>query len=243
LVLLDEVAKFASSRKESGGFDSIKAARGRQREYHGMAGAHGILGIVSSPKSHGDVLYNEIHKGGVLILRCHLPCPHCGKYQELIDEQIREIQNDNGQKDHNPQRILKENAAEYECIDCKGTILDIDRWKMIKQYKWLAEGEDYRYGKIINRNKERDSARDVCFWFNRLLSMPDKFTFADCLASFFSARSSPDPKAWQAYQNEDMARFINPKAEMTSYSYLLSKQLDYYHCVFRNTSVLNRQSH
>jgi phage terminase large subunit GpA-like protein len=157
-----------------------------------------------------------------------LPCPNCGKYQELTDEQIREIPNERGEKDHNPQRILKENAAEYECIACKGVILDIDRWKMIKQYKWLAEGEDFVNGEIINRNKERDSSRDVCFWPNRLLSMPDKFTFADCLASFFSARSSPDPKAWQAYQNEDMARFINPKAEMTSYSYLLSKQLDYY---------------
>lgn len=227
-VFLDEVAKFASSRKETGGFDCIKAARGRQREYNGMIGAHGVLSIVSSPKRHGDPLYNEIFKGGVLILRCHLPCPACGKYQELTDEQIKEIPNDKGEKDHNPSRIIQENAAEYECVHCKGTIRDIDRWKMLKNYRWLAEGEDVKNGEIINQNPLRDKAVDVCFWFNRLLSMPDKFTFADCLAAFFVARSSPDPKAWEAYQNEDMARFINPKAEKASYSYLLSKQLDYY---------------
>jgi phage terminase large subunit GpA-like protein len=229
LVQLDEVSKYQSSKKETNGFDAIGAARGRQKSYKGVAGYHGILSLVSSPKKHRDPFYNEIHKGGVLILRCQMPCPVCGFYHELTDENIKELPNERGEFDHNHARISQDNAAVYECPNCKGIIHDIDRWKMLKKYIWVADGEEVdKDGNIKNESPLRRKADDVCLWFNRLLSMPDKWTFADCLSAFFAARSSMDARAWETYQNEDMARFMSPKSEAPSYSYLLSKCLDYY---------------
>lgn len=229
LVQLDEVSKYQSSKKELGGFDAIRAARGRQMSYKGVPGFHGILGLVSSPKKHGDPFYNEIHKGGVLILRCQLPCPNCGAYHELTDANIKELPNARGEYDHDHARIVRDNAAVYECPSCKGVINDIDRWSMLKKYIWVADGESVnKDGTIENVNPLRWNALDVCFWPNRLLSMPDKWTFADCLSSFFAARSSMDSRAWETYQNEDMARFISPKTDTPSYSFLLSKCLGYY---------------
>lgn len=222
LVCLDEVSKYKSN------FDVIGAARGRQKSYKGIPGYHGILIIVSSPKRHGDPLYNEIHGGGVLVLRCQFPCPRCGEYHELMDENIKELPNDKGEYDHNPTRIRLDGAAVYECPKCKGVIADIDRWKMLPKYRWVADDEVVaKDGQIKNENSLRYKSDSVCFWPNRLVSMPDKFTFADCLSAFFTARQSVDPKAWETYWNEDMARFINPRTEKVSYSHLMQKCGDY----------------
>jgi terminase, large subunit len=228
LVLLDEVSKYESTTGVKG-FDAISAARGRQKSYKGTPGYHGILSIVSSPKRHGDPLYCEIHKGGVLVLRFNMPCPRCGKYHELVDENIKELANDKGEMDHDPVRIARDNACVYECPHCKGIITDQDRWKMIKAGKWLADKEEIGAdGEVVNPSYLREKTDEVCYWFNRLVSMPDKWTFADCLSAFFAARQAMDPKVWETYQNEDMARFTNPKADKISYSFLLAKCMDYY---------------
>ena len=150
LVQLDEVSKYRSNKKESGGFDAIAAARGRQKSYHGITGYHGILGIVSSPKRHGDPFYNEIHKGGVLILRCQMPCPACGEYHELTDANIKELSNERGEFDHDHARVARDNAAVYECPKCLATINDVDRWQMIKKYI-CSPSESYIQTNIVIR--------------------------------------------------------------------------------------------
>lgn len=220
---LDEVAKYRNT------FDVVGMARGRQKSYWGLPGYHGLLSIVSSPKKHGDPLYNQIHKGGVLVLRYKMPCPWCHKFHELTDENIKETANDKGEFDHDPTRIRQEQAAQYECPDCKKIITDNHRWEMIAKGRWLAEGERVeKSGAIIGEVTARKKSDTVCFWYNRLLSQPDKWTFADCLAAFFEARHSRDPLDWQIYQNEDMARFVNPKTQIIGHSLLLSKCQKYF---------------
>lgn len=231
-VVLDEVAKYDTN------FDVIGASKGRQKSYKGMPGLHGILSIVSSPKKHGDPLYNAIHEGGVLILRPRMPCPHCGKFHELTDENIKEIGtvkgvDEHGQQivelDHNPTRIrlMQEAAAKYECPNCHLEIPNSSRWVMLKKVVWLAEGEDIEEGRITNPHPLRGKTDSVCFWFNRLVSMPDRWSWADCLSAFFAARQAANPKAWDIYLNEDMARFTNPNTERISHSYLYSKRDEY----------------
>ncbi len=234
LVILDEVAKYDST------FDVIGMAKGRQKSYKGLPGCHGRIFILSSPKRHGDPLHNAIHEGGVLILRFKMPCPHCGKRHELTDENVKEIgiqtgTNEKGEPiitfDHNPTRIRLEGlaAVRYECPACH---LDIDneaRWDMIKKGRWLAEDEEIdENGGIRNPHRLRGKTDSVCYWFNRLLSMPNRWTWADCLSAFFAARQAADPKAWEIYQNEDMARFINPSTERISNIYLYNKRTDYF---------------
>lgn len=222
LICLDELAKYRNN------FDIIRLAKGRQSDYQDLPGAHAILLKVSSPKKYGDQLYIEMHKEGVLVLKCKVPCPHCGKYQEMVDDNIKEIPNKDGTKDHSSYRIKQEKAAYYECPHCKGIIEDKHRWNMLKNYKWATDNEIVRDRIILNPDPLREKTDSVCFWYNRLLSIPTKWTFADCLAAFFSAMQSLNPKAWEAYQNEDMARFLKPNTSRTDYAYLNDKKLEYY---------------
>jgi phage terminase large subunit GpA-like protein len=218
IVFLDEVAKFKSH------FDVVGMAEGRQANYKGLPGYHAIMGICSSPKKVGDPLYKEIHKGGVLILRRQMQCPHCKSFHELTDENIKELPNESGEMDHNPVRIRLKNDSRYECPRCHQIILDSDRWEMGKTGVWAAVGEEISIdGRIKNENSLRGKTDTVCFWPNRLVAKPDQWRFSDCLSSFFSARQSPDPKAWEVYQNEHMARFINPVTRQLSHSFLYSR--------------------
>ena len=221
LVLFDEYAKYKSAMVGQG--------RGRQKSYIGMPGHHGILGICSSPKLVGDPLHIEITAGGVLVLRFRMPCQHCKWHHELSDEHIKEIPNAKGECDHDPIRIRLNNAARYECPHCHQTILDQDRWKMIKYGVWASDEEEIAAdGHILKEDPLRGKTTDICFWFNRLVSVPSAWSFAQCLSAFFSARQSADPKAWIIYQNEDMARFINPKSGRLADTFLFTKQGKYF---------------
>lgn len=220
-VLLDEYAKYDH--------DMASQARGRQHSYRGMPGHHGILAIASSPKRVGDPLHVEINRGGVLILHYRMPCPHCKWYHELTDENIKEMPNAKGDLDHDPVRIRLENAARYECPRCHQTIMDQDRWDMIAGGVWASDNEEISTdGRITKEDSLRGKTDAVCFWFNRLVSTPSGWSFAQCLSAFFSARQSGDPKAWEIYQNEDMARFINPKTGRIADTFLLGKTQPYY---------------
>ncbi len=222
IIFLDELAKFKSR------FDVVGMAEGRQASYKGLPGHHAIMGICSSPKKVGDPLYKEIHKGGVLILRYQMPCPHCKTYHELTDENIKELPNEKGELDHNPVRIRLNNESRYECPKCHQIILDNDRWNMIKKGVWIADGETISIEGIIkNEHSFRGKTDSVCFWFNRLIAKPDQYRFSDCLSSFFSARQSSDSKAWEVYQNENMARFINPVTRQLNHNFLNSKSINY----------------
>jgi len=215
-IILDEYAKY------KGSFDAANAARGRQKSYKGIPGYHAIMGIVSSPKKKNDPFYNEIHKGGVLVLKYRMPCPRCLHYHELVDSNIIEKVNAEGVADHDPVRIRLDKAARYECPRCHQDILDTERYDMISKGVWAADGEDVAQdGHIKNPIPLRGKTDSVCFWFNRLLSTPDKYLWSDCLSAFFSARQNP--KAWAIYQNEDMARFLDPQTLQLSQSVLMEK--------------------
>lgn len=221
-IFCDEVAKWKTP------FDALAMARGRMQDYRGMMGYHAKMVKVSSPKKVGDVFYNDVHTPGTLHLYYKMPCPHCNHYQVLEDNGIVEIPNENGEKDHDPTRIKRSNAAYYQCKKCRGRIEDTDRMEMLRRGVWATlEEKVSESGIISNPDKLRKTARKVCRFANRLLSMPQKYSFADALAAFFEARKSSDPKQWEIYQNEHAARFIDTKSEAISHKYLESKKRDY----------------
>lgn len=70
--------------------------------------------------------------------RYHVPCPHCGKFQILVLEQIK------GGKDADG--VLRSPAearrfAHYECIECKQPIFEHHKPAMLRAGTWAREGE------------------------------------------------------------------------------------------------------
>lgn len=223
LVQLDEIAKYRS------GFDIVGNAEGRMKSYKGLPGYHAIMGIVSSPKRVDDYLYKQVSSPATLILRYKMPCPRCSFYHELTDANIKEIPNEDKEFDHDPVRIRLDGAAKYECPRCGQDILDGERFNMIARGVWATDNEEISpAGTIVSRDKMRDRTDTVCFWFNRLVSTPDRWRWSDCLSTFFAARNSSDPQVWEMYQNEDMARFIDPHTKTITAPMLMLKCQEYY---------------
>jgi phage terminase large subunit GpA-like protein len=221
-VLLDEVAKWKTGTRAS--FDAVGQAIGRTRDYHGAPGIDYRVSIVSSPVEVGDALYAQVYQPGTLILKRKVPCLGCGFFHELCVENIHEIPNSEGKKDHDPHRIRSENAADYVCPACGKIIEDSERYEMDRLGVWAADDEIVVDGEIQNNNLLRDKTDRVCYWIpGRLVSRPEKYSFADCLSGYFQNKFSPDANAWQNYLNEDMARFFKPQVNRLTEGYFRGK--------------------
>jgi phage terminase large subunit GpA-like protein len=221
-VLCDEVAKWKTGTRNA--FDAIGQAIGRTRDYHGSPGIDYRVAIVSSPVEVNDALYNQIYVPGTLVLKYKMPCLGCGYYHELCVENIHERPNDKEVKDHDPNRIRIEKAADYICPQCGRVIADNERYEMDARGVWATEDEQVIGGFIIDKSKLRDTADRICFWTpGRLVSRPEKYPFYECLAGYFQAKYSPDHKAWQNYWNEDLARFYRPDTKRVSEGFIRGK--------------------
>ena len=213
-IYASEVAKYP--KKD---FDQIKALFGRQEGYRVLGQTKAV--IESSPESEGDPLHRLMYTRGVRNTKPYVPCPNCGEYQVLIDEQIKEIPNSDGELDHNPARVREEKAAKYECVHCNREIRENDRMRMSKKVVWADSSEKIVDGKV----KKKRKARWISHQCGRLVD--DTFSFAECLARFFEARQSVNPVALKTYQNEDMARFMKTESRQFSTNWLLVKRKDY----------------
>jgi len=120
----------------------------------------------------------------------HVPCPHCGKYQELIFKQIKwpkEIKDDHK---------LAKDLAWYECKFCKGIIEERHKQKMISFGKWVIE------------NKPIGRIRSVAYHVNSIYS--PFVSFGDMASKFLAAKDIPSElmnfiNSWLAEPWEDKA--------------------------------------
>lgn len=79
----------------------------------------------------------------------HVPCPHCGTYQPLKWEQVK------FPKDvRDPQRIIDEDLAWYECEHCSKHISDAQKIAALQRGTWVPKG-----AKISKRGKVTGAPR------------------------------------------------------------------------------------
>lgn len=78
-VIGDEVRLFSLAiKKES---NAIKLMQDRLTTYLDAGIGQGLF--ISSPSTEGDLLHQQLDVPGTLVLRWHVPCPSCGRYQLL----------------------------------------------------------------------------------------------------------------------------------------------------------------
>lgn len=211
----DEISKYPDKD-----FDQIRALFGRQEAYRRRGTVRATM--LSSPDSEGDPLHRLMFQRGVLNLDPYQRCPICGKWQILVDEQVKEIPTEAGEFDHNPDRIRRTEAAKYECIHCHKEIREGDRVAMSRLIAWAPAVEAISPDGTV---AGKDGYTYASYTFNGFIDT--SFTFAECLARFFSARQSPNPVSLKTYQNEDMARFAKTDARQFSTAWLQQKKTTY----------------
>ena len=218
LIYASEVCKYKQAMLDTkNNYDVVKLLRGRQEAYGIMGKKKEIL--ESSPRFKGDLLHKEMYTSGVTNLVPKYPCPTCGTYQQLTLEQIKEVPNANKEKDHDPERIRREDAAYYECNQCGNTIPETKRIEIGEKVIWATKEETVeRDGSI---KMDRPKRTGISFQWNRLVDY--SFKFSECLARFFEAQRSGDPVKLVSMLNEDMGEFGEIHQEERSTSWLMSK--------------------
>jgi phage terminase large subunit GpA-like protein len=218
LIYASEVCKYRTAQIDTkSNYDKIKLLRGRQEAYGIMGKKKEIL--ESSPKFKGDTLHREMFTSGVTNLVPKFPCPTCGMYQQLLLEQIKEVPNANKEKDHDPERIRRDDAAYYECAHCGNTIQETKRIEIGERVVWAEKDEAVERDGTIKNQKPKRTA--ISFQWSRLVDY--SFKFSECLARFFEAQRSGDPVKLVSFLNEDMGEFGEIYAEERSTSWLMSK--------------------
>lgn len=120
IVLIDEVDRNPLSSGTEG--DPVKLAFKRTANFFNRKKA-----LFSTPGIKGqsriEKAFEESDKRYY-----HVPCPKCKQFQKLMWGQVK---------------FEKENpdAAYYECGHCQAKLNDVDRLRMIKKGKWIAEAE------------------------------------------------------------------------------------------------------
>ncbi len=125
ILFLDEVDRYPESAGEEG--SPVKLAEQRTKTFDNRK-----IVMISSPAIKATSrIWAEYEKTDQR--KWHVPCPHCGEYQEMVWDQVRWTDGD-------------PTTTYYECISCKEPIEESQRYPMVQSGKWVAT-----YPERINR--------------------------------------------------------------------------------------------
>lgn len=97
----------------------------------------GTIVATSTPRDHETSLIWPALELGTNE-RCHLPCPHCGTFQELVWGTLAEPY---GMK----WPAGKPHLAEYQCIKCQRLIAEKHKRAMLQEHRWVVTNPDGTY--------------------------------------------------------------------------------------------------
>lgn len=165
-LFLDEVDKYpGASKKEA---DPVSLAIERTKTYK----TNRKIYITSTPTLKTGHIWKEKEAADVE-KHYFVPCPHCGKYIELVWAQVKFPG-----KDDVPEGTDRAAMAVYSCQACGGVITDRDKPNMLQAGRWQ-----------IVRQKSQ-TPKSVAFWINTLYS--PFTTFQEIAAEFLKSKDDPD---------------------------------------------------
>ncbi|MDD5449655.1 MAG: phage terminase large subunit family protein [Candidatus Omnitrophica bacterium] len=174
-LFLDETDKYPHfSGKEA---DPIKLSTERTRTFWDRK-----IVKCSTPTTKEGYIWREYEKSD----RCqyYVPCPHCGKYQVLLFRS--NVKWPEAERD--PEKIREMRLAWYECLYCKGRIIDSMKQKMLLQGRWAPEGcHVNERGEIVGAPPKTSKKG---FWINALYS--PWLSFSEVAAEFLRSQSYPE---------------------------------------------------
>ena len=194
-LFLDEVDKYpGASKKES---DPISLARERTKTFRNNRKIY----ITSTPTLKTGHIWKAL-EGADIVKHYFVPCPHCGKYIELIWKQVK-FPDDEGMS-----YADRAEFAAYVCQECEAVITDRDKPEMLKHGEW----------RIVEQRTQ--FPRKVAFWLNTLYS--PFVRFSEMAKEFLTSKDDPD--AFQNFTNSWLAEPWEDTKLKTSADLVLERQ-------------------
>ena len=180
-VFMDEVDKYpGASKRES---DPLSLAEERTKAYRRTRKIY----ITSTPTLKTGHIWRAMEDADE-IRHYFVPCPHCGKYIELVFSQIK-FPNEEGMS-----YADRAEFANYVCQECACVITDRDKPQMLRYGQWRP----------VQQNAK--NAKTVAFWINTLYS--PFVRFSEIAKEFLLSKDDPDKfqnftNSWLAEPWED----------------------------------------
>lgn len=167
------------------------------------------LVYISTPtKDTGYITMGE--KGCDARFRYHVPCPHCGKLQRLVFEQVKFRDKENIRE--------VEETAWYECEHCKQKIYEDRKEEMVRRGKWIDEIS----GLPLKECLEELRPRRIGFQISRLYS--PWHTWGMVAAEFLKVKDYPEHL--MNWKNSWMAEAWVEKYESKTEKQMLGNAID-----------------
>ena len=194
-LFLDEVDKYpGATKKES---DPISLARERTKTFRNNRKIY----ITSTPTLKTGHIWKAL-EGADIVKHYFVPCPHCGKYIELVWKQVK-FPDDEGMS-----YADRAEFAAYVCQECGAVITDRDKPEMLKHGEW----------RIVEQRTQ--FPRKVAFWLNTLYS--PFVRFSEMAKGFLTSKDDPD--AFQNFTNSWLAEPWEDTKLKTSADLVLERQ-------------------
>ena len=194
-LFLDEVDKYpGATKKES---DPISLARERTKTFRNNRKIY----ITSTPTLKTGHIWKAL-EGADIVKHYFVPCPHCGKYIELIWKQVK-FPDDEGMS-----YADRAEFAAYVCQECDAIITDRDKPEMLKHGEW----------RIVEQRTQ--FPRKVAYWLNTLYS--PFVRFSEMAKEFLTSKD--DPEKFQNFTNSWLAEPWEDTKLKTSADLVLERQ-------------------
>lgn len=175
-VILDETDKYpAFTGKES---SPKHLAEERTKTYWNKK-----IVQVSTPTTQEGYIHQEFQKSDGR--EYWVPCPKCGAYQVLVFPQLKWPEGE-----RNPDRIVSDNLAWYECIKCSARLGDRHKEKMIRDGVWCPAGCHVR--RVRGRPKVIGTPRTVRHRGYHITALMSPWvSFSEVAAEFLLSKDTP----------------------------------------------------
>lgn len=191
-LLADEIDKFPKFSEDEG--DPILLAMKRTSNW--LHRARTLLG--STPTVREGNVWRWYEACGDK-RRYWVPCPHCKQYQNLDWTHVKWPKYDGLDRAEKGDRIKNEQSAYYQCRECKGSIHDGDKPKMLELGVWASKSQMVDVaGNLVG---DRPKAKRVAFHLSSLYS--PWLSFSDLAAEYVMAIG--DPALMMDFRNSRLA--------------------------------------
>lgn len=161
----------------------------------------------STPKFTTGEIWTAFQRGDQRYY--HVPCPHCGKKQKLIDRQLRWPAAAKGKDGFWDLERVEENTH-YECSHCQGEILDAHKQVMLDNGEWIAT---------------KPKGRHASFQLSALY--PTWVKFGEVASEFLAARNSKQLEKQRIYTNATLGEAWEQASSKTEVEQIAKHRGDY----------------
>ena len=147
ILMQDEMDKWPPwSGKEA---DPCELSRERTRRFQNRK-----IGKSSTPTYEQNYIWRELQNS--TNQKYNVPCPHCGKFQELVfGDRDTSSAGIKWPESAGPNEIIDRRLAFYRCRSCNGEIRDHHKLRMLADGIWVPKGMEIRSGHLHGRKPYR----------------------------------------------------------------------------------------